>query len=165
MKHSKIKIPEGVIIFAFLFVVLIAFSFFKTDDENPVHNFPGEYSIHAVTLPDTLYFAGERVPLEYIDVKEELDKELLVNTYWQSHTILLIKRAHKYFPVIEPILEEQGIHDDFKYMAVAESNLMNIISPANAVGMWQFLEETAKEYGLEVNEEVDERYHLEKSSL
>jgi len=123
-----------------------------------------KYVVTPVPIPETLDFAGERTPLENFDVLEALDRELLINTYWQSHTMLLIKRAHRYFPVIEKILEKYGIPEDFKYLPVAESDLMNMTSPARAVGYWQFLKSTAQEYGLEVNSEVDERYHLEKST-
>lgn len=115
-------------------------------------------------LPDTLYFAGERVPLENFDTRESLDRELNSNAYFHSSTLLLIKRSHRYFPVIEPILEEYGIPGDFKYLAVAESNLSNAISPVGATGFWQFMNATAREYGLEINKEIDERYHLEKST-
>jgi hypothetical protein len=124
----------------------------------------GNYKVTSVPIPATLDFAGERTPLENFDVREALDRELLINTYWQSHTMLLIKRAHRHFPVIEKILSEHGIPEDFKYLPVAESDLINQTSPANAVGYWQFLKATALEYGLEVNSEVDERYHLEKST-
>jgi membrane-bound lytic murein transglycosylase D len=124
----------------------------------------GRYVVTSVPIPDRLDFAGERTPLENFDVREALDRELLINCYWQSHTMLLIKRAHRHFPVIEKILKEYGIPEDFKYLPVAESDLMNMTSPAHAVGYWQFLKTTAREYGLEVNSEVDERYHLEKST-
>jgi hypothetical protein len=90
--------------------------------------------------------------------------EMLINIYWQSHTLLLIKRAHRHFPVIEKVLRDKNMPDDLKYLAVAESDLTNVISPSDAVGYWQFLEGTARELGLEVNAEVDERYHLEKST-
>lgn len=124
------------------------------------------YSIHALPIPDTLYFAGERVPLEKSYVSESYDRELLVNTYWQSQTLLLIKRANRYFPIIEPILKEQGVPEDFKYLPLIESGFMErIVSPAGASGVWQFMSATAGEYGLEVNKEVDERYHLEKSTI
>lgn len=93
-----------------------------------------------------------------------MDRELLVNTYWQSNGLLLIKRAHKYFPLIEPMLKEYGIPDDFKYLAVAESGLENNSSPAGAAGFWHFLKTSAREYGLEVNQNVDERYNLEKAT-
>ena len=123
-----------------------------------------EYKVYALELPDTLFFSGEKVPLEYPDIRERLDKELLVNTYWQSNTMLLMKRAHKYFPRIEKILEEEGVPDDFKYLAVIESGLENVRSPKGAKGFWQLMRGTAREYGLEVNSNVDERYHLELST-
>ncbi|NAS30291.1 transglycosylase SLT domain-containing protein [Flavobacteriaceae bacterium R38] len=123
-----------------------------------------EYGVHALEIPEELSFAGEEVPLDNPDIRERLDRELLVNTYWQSNALLLIKRSKKFFPIIEPILKENGIPDDFKYLAVAESGLQNVISPARATGYWQILKATAKQYGLEVNNNVDERYHLKKST-
>ena len=123
-----------------------------------------KYNIYAINTPNEISFANEMAPLEFEDIKERLDKELLINTYWQSKTLLLIKRAEKYFPVIEKILKENKIPDDFKYLAVAESGLENSTSPSGAKGFWQFLKQTGLEYGLEINSEVDERYHLEKST-
>lgn len=122
------------------------------------------YQIKALKLPKNLNFAGEKVPVKNPDIRERMDRELLVNTYWQSNTLILIKRAHKYFPIIEPILKKNGIPDDFKYVAVIESGLDNVTSPAGARGFWQIMEATAKESGLEVNANVDERYHLEKAT-
>lgn len=122
------------------------------------------FKVYALELPDTLYFSGEQVPLDLIDVRERLDRELLVNTYWQSNMMLLLKRANRYFPDIERILEEEGVPEDFKYLAVIESGLQNVISPAGAKGFWQLMRNTAKEFGLEVNSNVDERYHLELST-
>ncbi|MDX1761345.1 MAG: transglycosylase SLT domain-containing protein [Christiangramia sp.] len=122
------------------------------------------YRIEALPMPEDLDFAGENVPLEDPDIYERMDRELLVNTYWQSNALLLMKRANKYFPVIEPILKEEGIPDDFKYLAVIESGLTQAVSPARAVGFWQIMEGTGKEYGLEINDNVDERYHIEKST-
>lgn len=122
------------------------------------------YEIKALKIPHGLNFAGERVPVEKADVKERIDRELLVNTYWQSNGLLMFKRANKYFPIIEPILAEYGIPDDFKYLAVIESGLQNVTSPARATGFWQILKGTGKEYGLEINSNVDERYHLEKAT-
>ncbi|WP_430814752.1 transglycosylase SLT domain-containing protein [Carboxylicivirga sp. RSCT41] len=123
------------------------------------------YAISSLDIPTSVNFAGEKVPVERYDVKESFDRELLVNTYWQSQTILFIKRANRYFPIIEPILKEQGIPDDFKYLSLIESSFMpRAKSPAGAVGLWQFMRATAREYGLEVNKEVDERYHIEKST-
>ena len=131
--------------------------------ENSVE-FRERYAVFSLNVPKSLDFAREAVPLSCYDVKEGLDRELHINTYWQSQTIFLIKRANRYFPEIEKILSEEGVPSDFKYLAVAESGLTNTISPSNAVGFWQFLKNTGKEYGLEINDEVDERYNLEKST-
>ncbi len=113
----------------------------------------------SIPLPYKIDFAGEPIPLDIPDVKERLDKELHINSYWHNNTIFLLKRANRWFPVIEPILEEYGIPDDFKYLALIESGLENVTSYAGAVGFWQILESTGKELGLEINNEVDERYH------
>lgn len=122
------------------------------------------YAVYPSKHPEKLDFAGERVPMEHFDIYESLDRELLVNQYWQSQTLLFIKRANRFFPVIEPILRKYDIPDDFKFLPLAESGLTNVISPAGAHGIWQFLASTGKDCGLEINDEVDERYHLEKST-
>ncbi|MGB2460640.1 MAG: lytic transglycosylase domain-containing protein [Flavobacteriaceae bacterium] len=114
--------------------------------------------------PQSISFAGEAVPLDKHYVLERLDRELLVNNFWHSNSILVLKRAAKYFPIIEPILQEKGIPDDFKYLAVIESGLTHVTSPAGAEGFWQFMPQTAREYGLEVNGGIDERLHLIKST-
>jgi len=132
----------------------------NTNDKNTSET----YQIRALKIPVNLEFSGECVPLEKADIKERIDRELLVNTYWQSNGLLLFKRANKYFPVIEPILEKNGIPNDFKYLALIESGLQNVTSPAGAKGFWQIMEATGKEYGLEINSNVDERYHLEKAT-
>ena len=118
----------------------------------------------AVNFPVKLDFAGEETPLKISDVKERFDRELLVNMNLHASTILAIKRANRAFPVIEPILKKNGIPDDFKYLAVIESGLVNAVSPAGARGIWQFMPETAKERGMEVTENVDQRYDLKKST-
>ncbi|NGY38462.1 lytic transglycosylase domain-containing protein [Flavobacterium sp. XN-5] len=115
-------------------------------------------------FPTAANFAGEATPLKIIDIKERLDRELIVNINLHASTILAIKRANRAFPVIEPILKKNGIPDDFKYLAVIESGLVNAVSGAGARGVWQFMPETAKERGMEVNDFVDERYSLEKST-
>ncbi len=143
---------------------------FSTDKEDPLadsqfqKHFNTNYKIYALTLPEKLDFAGEPVPMNLLDVREKLDRELLINTYWQSQSLLLHKRANRYFPIIEPILEKNGVPDDFKYLSLVESGLQNVVSPAGATGFWQFMKETGIEYGLEVEDEIDERYHLEKST-
>ncbi len=149
-------------------LILFAFTYLKDGEVESQSvqssGFHADYHIHAVELPDSVYFCDELMPLYRADVYESFDRELLVNVYWQSQTVLFIKRAHKYFPIIEKILQEQGVPDDMKYLAVAESGLSNVVSPAGASGFWQILKGTAGDYKLEVNEEVDERYHLEKST-
>lgn len=123
------------------------------------------YRVSSIEIPADLNFAGgESVPLTDPEVMERIDREFLVNTYWQSNALLLMKRANKYFPIIEPILAKNGVPDDFKYLAVAESGLQNVVSPAGATGFWQIMRATGKEYGLEVNDNVDERYHIQKST-
>ena len=120
-------------------------------------------TIH-VDYPKNMNFAGELVPYQIVDVQERLDREMVTNMNYHTNTTLVIKRANKVFPIIEPILKKNGIPDDFKYLAVIESSLVNAVSPAGARGVWQFMPATAKEKGLEVNDYVDERYDLEKST-
>jgi hypothetical protein len=150
-----------------IFITILSITFFNAvyiSDVPSEKNTADTYTIKALKIPDELTFAGEKVPTELYDIKERMDRELLVNTYWQSNGLLLIKRAHKYFPIIEPMLKKYGIPDDFKYLAVAESGLENNSSSAGAAGFWHFLKSSAKEYGLEVNQNVDERYNLEKAT-
>ena len=135
----------------------------NNDDTNQ-KNISNEYRVFALNIPEEVSFAGEKVPLDILDVKERLDKELLVNTYWQSQGLLFFKRANKYFPEIERILKEKGVPDDFKYLALIESGLVNVTSPAGAKGFWQLMPKTAREHGLEVNRNVDERYDYVKST-
>ena len=115
-------------------------------------------------IPDALELAGEVVPIHGFGVRESLDKELIVNTYRHSSTILYLKKSSRWFPVIEEILNEEGVPNDFKYLAVIESGLSQVVSPAGASGFWQFMKKTAPEYGLEVSASVDERYDVEKST-
>lgn len=121
-------------------------------------------TVRSWSIPEDLSLAGEAVPITQLDVREKLDRELIVNTYWHSNAMLIMKRAHRWFPVIEPILEEEGLPEDFKYLAVIESGLTNAVSPAGATGFWQFLKSTGRKYDMEVTEQVDERYHLEKAT-
>ena len=163
--------PRYILLFSAIIVSLFFINSEKVDSderskntEKSLTNTNDEYRIKALKIPDNLNFAGEKVPLNQEDIKERIDRELLVNTYWQSNALLWFKRTHKYFPIIEPILAKNGVPDDFKYLAVIESGLQNVTSPAGARGVWQIMSATAKENGLEVNSNVDERYHLEKAT-
>ena len=133
-------------------------------DENFETKLINDYHVYALQVPENLDFAGEPMPLKNPDILERMDRELLVNTYWQSNGLLMFKRAKKYFPRMEPILEKYKIPQDFKYLAVIESGLTNAVSPAGARGVWQIMPATGKENGLEINDNVDERYNLEKAT-
>lgn len=115
-------------------------------------------------LPKEIIFAGQKVDLTDIDVRERLDREVLLMAYYQSATTGGFKRANRFFPKIERILKEKGVPDDFKYLAVIESNLLQAVSPVGAQGIWQFMPVTAKQHNLEISQEVDERLHFEKST-
>ena len=135
------------------------------DQEKDYRNqFSRYYRIYAPEIPDKMYFAGEKVPLDQFYVRESLDREIIANTFMHSSTILMFKRASRWFPVIEPILKKNNIPDDFKFLSLAESNFANVVSPSGAEGIWQFLKVTGQKYGLEITEEVDERYNVEKST-
>ncbi|MBL0292720.1 MAG: lytic transglycosylase domain-containing protein [Saprospiraceae bacterium] len=110
------------------------------------------------------FFSGEKVPVHNLDVRERLERELLSNSYANATIILNLKHANRYFPTIERILAENNIPEDFKYLAVAESNFRQGTSSAGAKGFWQFMPATAKGYGLEVNSNIDERMNLEKAT-
>ena len=141
------------IIFGFGSIDSDFFSAFNTYGEGD------SLKVYALKIPENIDFSDEQTPLDHPDIRERFDKELLVNTYWQSNMLLMIKRANKWFPKIESILKEEGIPDDFKYMAVIESGLENVRSPKGAKGFWQLMPNTAKEYGLEyVGCEIDKDY-------
>jgi hypothetical protein len=114
--------------------------------------------------PDKLNFAGEPVPMRDFEVKERMEKELIRYIFNHSATILNIKRAHRWEGEMKKILKDNGVPEDFFYLCVAESHLTNAVSPAGAKGFWQFMPETAKNYGLEVSDQVDERYDPIKST-
>ena len=120
--------------------------------------------VRPIDLTGPFSFAGRELPLDNFDVRERLDLELMRNAYFHRNTLLLLKRQSRYFPVIERILREEGVPDDLKYLAAAESTLAEAVSPAGAKGVWQFMAPTGRAYGLEINEEVDERFHLEKAT-
>jgi hypothetical protein len=152
-------INKGVILVAI--VSLSGLFIFAMSNENK-NKFTHEGT--AFYFPTEVDFADEGMPMEIPDVRERFDRELLVNANLHASTILIIKRANRAFKIIEPILEKNGVPNDFKYLAVIESSLINAVSPSGAKGVWQFMPATAKEIGMEVNDCVDERYHLEKST-
>ena len=176
MRHIKVRAAKSKA-FYFIFGVTIAVaavilssSVFLANDNltetklNPDEQFPQGYKIVTPTIPGQIEFAGERVPVENFEVLERIEREFIVNTYFHSLTILAIKRANRWFPVIEPILKKNNVPDDFKYLCVTESTLENVVSPAGATVFWQFMKAAGKKYGLEINSQIDERYHVEKST-
>lgn len=160
----KIITLFGVISLCSFFIYGVQNNNSNSPQNNKIQQYNNDYNVYAIDVPSKLNFAGETVPLKKPDVYERMDRELLVNTYWQSNGLLLIKRSHKYFPIIEPILKQYNVPDDFKYLAVIESGLTQAVSSARAVGFWQILRNTGRELGLEVNTNVDERYHIEKAT-
>lgn len=150
---------------SFLTIIFFASYYSGTEEqpEKPVEDKLPQV-IQSVSLDKPFDFADEALPMNNFDVRERLDRELLTNTYWHSTTLQHIKSTYKYFPIIEKILMQNDMPDDFKYLAVAESSLRNATSPAGAKGIWQFMKSTAEYYGLEINSEVDERYHIEKAT-
>jgi hypothetical protein len=147
-----------------IFIIAQGFKVFNIVPEKESKEADSLYTIKSFKLPDSLTFAGEEVPLYNFDTKESLEREILTSAYRHSSTILIIKRANRYLPVIEKILLENNIPDDFKYLVAAESEYSNMISPVGATGFWQIMATTGREEGMEINSVVDERYNLEKST-
>ena len=145
-------------------ILLVGSSFLQPNSAFKSYGLSDPSKVFALDIAENYSFAGETVTLDEHDLRERMDKELLVNTYWQSNTMLMIKRSNKYFPTIERILKEEGVPDDFKYLAVIESGLENVNSPVGAKGFWQIMKTTGREMGLEVNSNVDERYHIENAT-
>lgn len=163
MKRKASRLFFSALLFILLF---LGYQLFESSTYPNLQNKTEEKEYYeSIELPETVSFAGEEVPLEYFDVYESLDRELLVNSYFHSQTLRYLKLTTRFFSIIEPILKEDSIPNDFKYLALAESGFNPIaVSPAGAVGFWQFMKGTARDYKLEVNNEVDERYHIEKST-
>lgn len=165
MNNFNAVIGRVGLVVTMVFCVVLFISYSSTHEEAVVekeaHNLP--QVVKPPKLKPVLTFAGEKIPVN-IDTRERLDREFLVNSYYHSSTVIAMKNAARYFPIIEKILKEEGVPTDFKYLSVAESNLSNVISSAGAKGFWQFMKGASSDYGLEVNGEVDERYHLEKST-
>ena len=163
MKKYPVIIFCIVLVVAVVFGVCSSFSVSRVEDL-PEDNMPQIQWITTPYIPEKVEFAGESLPLDFFDVRESLERELIVNMNFHSSTLQYLKRITRYFPVMESILAANGVPDDFKYLALIESDLMNKVSPRGATGFWQFMKNAAIDYKLEVNAEVDERYHLEKAT-
>jgi hypothetical protein len=132
--------------------------------ENDVSYTNRNFSVLGLNIPANLDFCGERIPSNDFKIRKDLEREFYNNAYWKAHSLVLFHKAQRWFPYIEPILREENVPDDFKYLAVIESHLSNATSPAGAAGFWQLVPFSARNYGLEVNENVDERFNLEKAT-
>ena len=175
MKTRNILLACGMAIILIGVTAALTFAFAQSNDEQ-MENYEGtdheylsfdqiDHLTHDIELPESMTFCGEEVPLDLFYVRERLERELLVNSYRHSANLLLLKRTTRWFPVMEPLMEKYGLPEDFKYLAMIESELTNAVSPSKAVGFWQFLESTGKEYDLEINKEVDMRYNVEKETV
>jgi len=162
-----LKLKDYFILAGLLILIIIGvFLLLKKDSESPPIAFRNhsKYQAYGLDLPENISFAGERCPLERQDIAERFDRELHINTYWRSNTLLLMKRINRWFPMIERVFKNEGVPEDFKYIAIAETMLQNLKSPAGAGGFWQLLPATARELGLQVDDEVDERYDQVKAT-
>ena len=175
MRTRNLLLACGMAIILIGITAAVSFSLAQSNDEQMVE-YEGtdreylsfdqiDHLTHDIELPESMSFCGEEVPLDLFYVRERLEREIIVNSYRHSATIMLLKRTTRWFPVLEPIMQKNGLPEDFKYLAMIESELTNAVSPSKAVGFWQFLESTGKEYGLEINKEVDMRYNVEKETV
>lgn len=166
--QNRITMKKQIIFISLIATLIVgAIILLSSNVENTQQERPKVMSMTAnVDIPEKMMFAGETYAFDRYDKHERLDRELNSFTYFHSTTLLLIKNANRYFPIIEPILKEYGIPDDIKYLAVIESSMNpRAVSPARAAGLWQFMPATGKQFGLEVSNEVDERFHIEKSTV
>jgi membrane-bound lytic murein transglycosylase D len=167
LKHFKryfIAIAVVLLVLSAFKLFIFSFTSDPISDSNYEDYFNSSYKVFSIRIPKNLNFAGEKTPIRDFSVREAMERELVINTYWQSQTLLLHKRANRWFTIIEPILKKNGIPEDFKYIPLIESQLTNAVSSQGATGFWQLVEPTAKQYGLEITEDVDERYNVAKST-
>ncbi|MFT6747062.1 MAG: membrane-bound lytic murein transglycosylase D [Glaciecola sp.] len=158
---KKKSVYITLLLFAVVFQLFVYSTKAKVESEIVAH---AHCAVSPFDLNHNIDFCGEKVPLHNQDILERYDREILKNAHWHSEMILMHKRSGKYFPLIEKILAENNIPNDFKYLCVIESGLANVVSPVGASGFWQIMEKTGQEFGLEINKNVDERYHLEKAT-
>ncbi len=160
---------KAALTFAFLILFILTYFFLKVyvypPTDNTVTYSLNNYNTVSINIPINLDFCGEKIPANNFEIQQNLEKEFFNNSYWKSNSAVLFSKAQKWFPYIEPILKQQGVPNDFKYLAVIESHLSNIVSPAGAAGFWQLVPNSARAYDLEVNQYVDERYDIEKSTV
>lgn len=150
------------LIFVIVYIILKVYVYWPS--QNTISYKDNNFNVLGLNIPGNLDFCGERIPSNDYEIKRDLDKEFFNNSYWKHNSLILFQKAQRWFPYIEPILKQEGVPDDFKYLAVIESHLSNVSSHAGAAGFWQLVPISARNYGLEVNDEVDERYHVEKAT-
>ncbi|MDP1800778.1 MAG: lytic transglycosylase domain-containing protein [Bacteroidota bacterium] len=163
---SRLNLTTLTVAFFVVFVTLFVFLkiYILQPSNNSLSYSNNNQNVLGLNIPLNLDFCGEKIPANSLAIKEDLEREFFSNNYWKSNSAILFSKAQKWFPYIEPILKQQGVPDDFKYVAVIESHLSNIVSPAGAAGFWQLMPASAQNYGLEVNEFVDERLDVEKAT-
>jgi len=168
LPEIKGKLSKGqlTVVFSLTFILIyfLLKVFVYQPSVNSVSYTDNNFYVLDLSIPANLDFCGEKIPANNYDIKDDLKKEFFSNAYWKTNSIVLFKKAQKWFPYIEPILKQEGVPDDFKYLAVIESHLSNAASPAGAAGFWQLVPGSARNYGLEVNDFIDERYHVEKAT-
>jgi membrane-bound lytic murein transglycosylase D len=164
MNRKTRYILGGLVLVVVCGTFICGISEIKNLDRDYRELFHKHYRIFTPEVPEQADFAGEKAPLELVYVRESFEREIFANTFMHSATILMFKRANRWFPLIEPILKKNNIPDDFKFLAIAESNFANVVSPSGAEGFWQFIKPTGQKYGLEITEEVDERYNVEMAT-
>ena len=154
--------------FAFFLVFVFTYILLKTlviqPSPNALAYTNNNFYVLGLNIPANLEFCGEKIPSNDFNIKKDLEKEFFTSAYWKNNSLVLFNKAQRWFPYIEPILKAEGVPDDFKYLCVIESHLSNASSSAGAAGFWQLVPGTARNYGLEVNGEVDERYDVEKAT-
>ena len=153
-----------VLFVVFVLVYILVKSYVLPPLPNSVSYTNNNFYVFDLNIPANLEFCGEKIPSNDFDIKKDLEREFFNSAYWKNNSLALFQKAQRWFPYIEPILKQEGVPDDFKYLCVIESHLSNASSPAGAAGFWQLVPMSARNYGLEVNSEVDERYHVEKAT-
>lgn len=153
-----------ILLFIFIGIYAILKTFVYYPGTNLVSYSNNNFYVFDLAIPSDLHFCGEKIPSNNLDIRKDLEKEFFSSNYWKNNSRLLFNKAQRWFPYIEPILKAEGVPDDFKYLCVIESHLSNVSSSAGAAGFWQLVPGSARNYGLEVNNQVDERYHLEKAT-